>query len=51
MAINGTRSVDLSSSEAEWMVLLETVKELMIVIQLLQRMKLSVKIPFMVLIM
>jgi len=39
------RSVTLSSSEAEWVVLSEAVKEIMFVLQLLESMKIKVKLP------
>lgn len=39
------RSVTLSSSEAEWVALSEAVKEIMFVVQLLESMKIKVKLP------
>ena len=39
------RSVTLSSSEAEWVALSEAVKEIMFVLQLLENMKIKVKLP------
>ena len=39
------RSVTLSSSEAEWVALSEAVKEIMFVLQLLESMKIKVKLP------
>jgi hypothetical protein len=46
LAIEGTGSVTLSSSEAEWVALLEAVKEIMFVLlQLLENMKIKVKLP------
>ena len=40
-----TKKVSLSSSEAEYFALSEAVKEVMIVVQLLQNMKIVVKYP------
>ncbi len=39
------RSVTLSSSEAEWVALSEAIKEIMFVLQLLENMKIKVKLP------
>ncbi len=39
------RSVTLSSSKAEWVALSEAVKEIMFVLQLLESMKIKVKLP------
>ena len=39
------QSVNLSSSEAEWVALSEAVKEIMLVLQLLESMKIKVKLP------
>ena len=41
------RSVNLLSPDAEWVVLSKVVEELIFVIQLLQRMEMSVKLPVM----
>ena len=45
MAVKGAHSVTLSSSEAEWVALSEAVKEIMFVLQLLESMKIKVKLP------